>query len=108
MACWDLALIVFKPELFSSGLSTSRASSMPAKPFGRAAATRLKNVLACPGSLLGDDADDPELSGLENAPLFKELPRPAHQGGGLFQTAGLCWACRHPNRRLQKLILASS
>ena len=35
-----------------------------------------KDVLACPGPLLADDADDPELSGLEHALLFKKLPRP--------------------------------
>ncbi len=28
-------------------------------------------------------------SGLGRAPLFKKLPRLAHKGGGLFQTAGL-------------------
>ena len=29
------------------------------------------------------------LSGFEHALLFKELPRPARKGGGLFQTTGL-------------------
>ena len=48
-----------------------------------------KDVLACPGPLLADDAGDPELSGLEHALLFKKLPCPAHKGEGLFQTAGL-------------------
>ncbi|MGA8658839.1 MAG: hypothetical protein WB586_22115 [Chthoniobacterales bacterium] len=48
-----------------------------------------KDVLACPDPLLADDAGDPELSGLEHALLFKKLPRPAHKGGGLFQTVGL-------------------
>ena len=49
----------------------------------------LKDVLACPGSLLADNAGDPELSGLEHALLFKKLPRPARKGGRLFQTTGL-------------------
>jgi hypothetical protein len=46
-------------------------------------------MLACPGPLLADDTRDPDLSGLEHALLFKELPRPAHEGGRLFQTAGV-------------------
>jgi hypothetical protein len=49
----------------------------------------LKDVLACPGPLLADDTGDPELSGREHALLFKKLPRPAHKGGCVFQTAGL-------------------
>ena len=48
-----------------------------------------KDVLACPGPLLADDACDPELSGLEHALLFKKLPRPARKSGGLFQTTCL-------------------
>jgi hypothetical protein len=48
-----------------------------------------KDVLACPGPLLADDAGDPELSGHKHALLFKKLPRPARKGGGLFQTARL-------------------
>src|SRR5262249_12282372 len=47
------------------------------------------DMFACPGPLLADDTGDPELSGLEHALLFKKLPRPAHKGGRLFQTAGL-------------------
>jgi hypothetical protein len=39
-----LALIACKPELFPSGLTTSRSSSLPAKPFGTDAATRLKRA----------------------------------------------------------------
>jgi hypothetical protein len=37
-----LALIACNPELVSSGLTMSRSSSVPAKPFGMDAATRPK------------------------------------------------------------------
>ena len=38
--------------------------------------------------LLVDDAGDSGLSGREHALIFKKLPSPTYQGGGLFQTAG--------------------
>jgi hypothetical protein len=78
-----LALIACKPELFSSGLTISRSSSVPAKPFGTDAATRLK---MCSRARV---PCSPTMRVIEHAPLFKKLPRLAHKGGGLFQTAGL-------------------
>jgi len=82
-------LIARNPELVSSGFTMSRSSSVPAKPVRDGRGDPPKDVLACPGPLLADDAGDPELSGLDHTLLFKKLPRPARKGGGLFQTTGL-------------------
>ena len=74
---YALALIACKPELFPSGLTRAGPeSARQAVRDGRG--DPLKDVLACPGTLLADGAGDPELSGLEHALLFKKLPRPAH------------------------------
>ena len=79
-----LALIACKPELFPSGLTTSRSSRLPVKPCGMDAATGLKMCsrarTRCSPMM--------RAIGLEHALLFKKLPRPVHQGGRLFQTAG--------------------
>ena len=83
-----LALIACKPELFSSGLTTSRSSNVPAKPLGTNAATRLK-ICSRARTRCTVDAGDPEPGGLEHALLLKKLPRPGHKGDGLFQTARL-------------------
>ena len=46
-------------------------------------------MLACPDPLLTDDPGDSEIGGLKHPLLLKKLPRPAHKGDGLFQTARL-------------------
>jgi hypothetical protein len=84
-----LALIACYPELVSSGLTTSRSSSVPAKPLKEARGDPPKDVLVCPDALLADDANDPELIALERALLLKKLARLPSKGCGLFQTTGL-------------------
>ena len=71
-----LALIACKPELFPSGL-TRQVLERARQAVRDGRGDPPKDVLACPGPLLADDAGDPELSGLEHALLFKKLPRPA-------------------------------
>ena len=82
-----LALIACNPELVSSGLTTSRSSSVPAKPFGMDAVTRLKMCsrarARCSPTMraIRNSAGSSTRCSLRNSR--------ARKGGGLFQTTGL-------------------
>ena len=84
-----LALIACKPELFFVRLDHQQSSSVPAKPFGTEAATRLKMCSRARDSCSPTMRAIRNSAGLEHALLFKKLPRPARKGGSLLQTASL-------------------